>query len=396
MKTGSVSLKKLLVTSTAVCALALGFGGVAELAPFTATAVQAQESGHSGGGKGGSGGHEDGSDHDDGGHEDGGSKGGSGKGGTGAVGGHRGGIEDKVFEEDEGPSDEAKGPHYGGGKDVQGKPEGAGSKKGDLFGDMVVILRDENGVPILTPEGYVQPLDAEGNPLPLNEEGEVINPDAMVEVELGRSNVARSPSKVLDRQLDEVIAAINAADSVTLDASGRIVTTTDGEEKTVDSPIANLALYKTILNTGTIEGIDASKLPAELANLADGVKTNDDLLSAVGFLAGATDKEGALSIDEIVYLNSILGIDGTITGADGRSYIDYSDFTYDRSSTYDGVTATVLVETAPGVYESRTVDVMDAVFGGADASGDDVAGYAQAADDARAVLLYVHDNSAPE
>jgi hypothetical protein len=390
MKTCSVSLKTLLVASTAVCALTLGLGGAASFSPFMLSSAQAQESGHSGG-KGGSGGHEDGGE--EGGHEGGSEKG---KGGTGEAGGHRGNIEDKVFDEDEGPSDEAKGPHYGGGKDVQGKPAGAGSKKGDLFGDMVVILRDENGVPVLTPEGYVQPLDAEGNPLPLNEEGEVINPDAMIEVELGRSNVARSPSKVLEGQLDEVIAAINAADSVTLDESGRIVTTTDGEEATVDSPIANLALYKTILNTGTIEGVDASKLPAELANLADGVKTDADLLSAIGFLAGATDKEGALSVDEIVYLNSILGIEGTITGADGRSYIDYSNFTYDRSSTYDGVTVTVLVETSPGVFEMQTVNVMDAVFGGADASGEDVTGYTQAADDARSVLLFVHDNSAPE
>ncbi len=393
MKQRQVSLKKVLIASTAVCALTFGMqmGGVPGHL-FGTSAAQAQEGGHSG--SGGSGGHEGGSGHEgESGHEGGSGSKGKGQGGTGDAGSRgKGGIEGHVFEEDEGPSDEAKGPHYGGGKDVQGKPAGAGSKKGDLFGDMVPILRDENGVPILDANGHVQPIDADGNLIPLNEEGEPVDESKVVEVELGRSNVARSPEKVLDRQLEEVVTAINNADSVKLDASGRIVTVTDGEEKTVDSPIANLALYKTIMETGSIPGVDASKLPADLANLADGSKTTADLTSATGFLAGATDKEGTLSLDEIVYLDSILGIDGSITGPDGKSYVDFSSFTYDRASTYGGVTATVLVETSPGVYETQTVNVMDAVFDGQDASGSAASGFTQAADDARAVLLYVHDN----
>lgn len=393
MKQRHVSLKKVLVASTAVCALTFGMqmGGVPGHL-FGTSAAQAQEGGHSG-----SGGHEGGSSHEgESGHEGGSGGKGKGQGGSGEAGsggkGGKGGIEGHVFEEDEGPSDEAKGPHYGGGKDVQGKPAGAGSKKGDLFGDMVLILRDENGVPILDANGHVQPIDAEGNLIPLNDEGEPIDEGLTVEVELGRTNVARAPSKVTERMLDEVVTDINNADSVALDASGRIVTTKDGEEKTVDSPIANLALYTAIMETGTIPGVDPSKLPADLANLADGTKTDADLTSATGFLAGATDKEGTLSVDEIVYLNSILDLDGSITGPDGKSYVDFSSFTYDRASTYAGVTATVLVETSPGVYETQTVNVMDAVFDGQDASGSSAAGFTQAADDARAVLLYIHDN----
>ena len=380
MKQRHVSLKKVLVASTAVCALTFGMqiGGVPGHL-FGTTVAHADEGGHSG--SGGNGGHQG---------EAGGK--GNGKGGSGEAGsGHKGGIE-KVFEEDEGPDDEAKGPHYGGGKDTQGKPEGAGSKKGDLFGDMVLILRDENGVPILDANGHVQPIDADGNLIPLNEEGEPIDESQTVEVELGRTNVARAPEKLLDHTIQEVITDINNADSVTLDASGRIVTITDGVEKTVDSPIANLALYKAIMETGTIPGVDSSKLTGDLANLADGTKTEADLVSATGFLAGATDKEGELSVDEIVYLDTILGISGTITGPDGKSYVDFSSFTYDRASTYSGVTATVLVETSPGVYETQTVNVMDAVFDGEDASGTAAAGFTQAADDARAVLLFVHDN----
>ena len=113
------------------------------------------------------------------------------------------------------------------------------------------------------------------------------------------------------------------------------------------------------MTTGTLPGItDPSKL-ASLSFLVDGVKTAEDLKAATGFLAGSTDKEGVLTIDEIVYLNQILGIPGTITGSDGKTYVDFSSFTYDRQTVYGSLTAQVLVETSPGVFTVQTVNLYD-------------------------------------
>jgi hypothetical protein len=375
---------------------------------LTATAPAAEESGHSGsshagGHSGGSAhsGHDSGDEHshDDGedGHSSGGHKGGSGHGKNGGgptLGKHgRGGIESHVFEEDEGPSDEAKGPHYGGGRATTGKPGTAGVKKGGLYGDLWVILRDDNGVPILNGDGFVQPIDEDGNLIALNDEGEPIDESLVQEVELGRTNVARSPSKVLEQRLAEAVTNINAADSVSLDDSGRLVLTTDGVAKTIDSPLENLAIYKALMTAGTIPGIaDPAKL-GSLSYMADGTKTAEDMHGAVGFLAGATDKEAPLSVDEIVYLDRILAIPGTITGPDGNTYVDYSSFSYDRQATYGSMTTEALVEVAPGKFETQTVNVYDTVFSGTEATGTGADGFAVAADDARAVLLYVHDNA---
>ena len=113
------------------------------------------------------------------------------------------------------------------------------------------------------------------------------------------------------------------------------------------------------MTTGTIPGItDPSKL-ASMAYLIDGVKTVDDLKAAVGFLAGSTDKAEPLSIDEVEYLNQNLGIPGTITGPDGKTYVDFSSFTYDRQSIYGSMTAQVLVETSPGIFQVQTVNLYD-------------------------------------
>lgn len=376
-------VKNALLATTAVCALTLGlnFTPIVSLSAFSQ--AQAEEDGGHSGSTG---------DHSDKGHK--GGENGKGQGGAGTTGHGTNagkGIEGKVFEEGEGP-DGTHGPGYMGGKSSTGQ---SGTKKGDLLGDMVLILRDENGVPILNADGYVQPVDAEGNPIPLNAEGEPVDPTQVVEVELGRLNVSRSPDKVLANALGDAVEQINAADSVSLDASGRIVTTTDGVEKTIDSPLANLAIYVALITSGSIPDVDASKL-GSLSYLADGALTTKDLDTAAAMLAGAGDKTGSFSVDTVEYLNLIAGIEGTLTGADGKTYVDYSSFSYDRSDTYGTDTVTVLIETSPGVYTSTTVNVYDAVFGSTDASGTNADGFAQAVDDARAVLLYVHDHSAPE
>lgn len=284
----------------------------------------------------------------------------------------------------------------GGPNDRGGRPADAGSARGDLYGDMYVILRDANGVPILTPEGFVQPVDANGNLIPLDEEGAPIDPSLALEVELSRLNAGRSPNQVLDRRAEEVITLLNAATAITTDASGRlVVTAADGTVKTIDSPLENMALYVALMTTGTIPGV--TDLPGtELDHLIDGVRTNEDLVVAASLLAAASDKFETVSLDAVAYTNAILGIETETVGTVTYSDMDYSTFSYDRSDTYGDATATVLIRQPDGSYVPTVVNLYEAVFSSQDYSATGTfAGFAQSVDDARAVLLYVHDNEAP-
>jgi hypothetical protein len=279
-----------------------------------------------------------------------------------------------------------KGGKSGGG----GKPVGAGTKKGDLFGDMVVVLRDANGVPILTSDGLVQVIayvyDASGNLVPLKDasgnpvvipyvDGELattINgvPVYSAEVDLGRLSVGRAPSKVLDHSLTEALSKLTAG-TVTLDSTGRLAV--DGV--TIDSPLENLALYDKYMTTGSLPGVT---LPAGF--------------NPASLLAAASDKYGSISVDTVVYMNSILGINS------GSTYYNFSTTNYDRYTTWKNATAQILVLQPDGVtYKVETVNLYDAVFndtnwvdptptGGAD-------DFATAADDYRAVIEFVHDNA---
>ena len=296
-------------------------------------------------------------------------------------------------------------PAWAGTPGKEGKPGSgnvaSGTKKGDVYGDMYVILRDANGVPILKqlPDGtwVVQPVDKDGNVLALDDEGGLINPELAIPVELGRLNVGRSPLTVLSTRYEEALDAINAADSVSLDASGRLVLTTDGVTKTIDAPLENLALYVELLNKGTITGVtDPSKFDSSISYLVDGSLTSADLASAASFLAAASDKTSTLTIDKVVDMNTILGITGTLTDATGATYVDYSTYSYDRQSVYGDVTVNVLVKQEDGSYLPTTVNVYDTLFNSTEYTGSNVAGFTQAADDALKVISYVHDNAIPE
>lgn len=385
-------------------ALSLAIAGVMMLSGTAGYSPIASAHAQDGGGHGGG--------HDDGGHEDddhgGGREGEKGQGKQGA--GERGqgesgsrSVQSQVLREDVGTEEEdsdRRGPKYGGGRDATGKPAGAGSKKGDLFGDLYVILRDQNGIPVLDEHGHVQPIDAQGNLIPINEEGEIEAgyENLAQEVELGRLNVGRSPDKVTDHAYDEAISTINSATAITVDASGRIVVTINGAEKTIDSPLENMALYIALMENGYLPGLDLQDGVSlgSLSYLADTSFTNADLMMAASLLAAASDKAGNLTRDEVIYLNTMLDIDGVnpMTGADGRTYVDYSAATYDRSDTYTG-TITFVRANADGTFTTVTETIMSAVFGGVDYTGTQLSAFAQAAEDARAVLAFVHDHPIP-
>lgn len=271
-----------------------------------------------------------------------------------------------------------------GGKAGAGsKPGGAGTKKGDLYGDLYVILRDVNGVPILTQltDGtwVVQPVDSTGKVIPLDlATGDALDSSLLQAVEFSRLSVTKAPSKVLNHSLDEAVSKITAGTSITLDAAGRIVV--DGA--TIDSPLENLAIYKAIM-TNTLPAAVASKLPSTV--------------SASSLLAAASDKTSTLNVDTVVYLNAILGIN--VVTKDGVTYSSYNYTTdYDRATIYSTKTAEVLVLQPDGTYVKTTVNIYDAVFNSTPESDltpstGSAADFAQAADDALQVIEYIHDNA---
>ncbi len=326
----------------------------------------------------------------------------------------------------------------GGDKDQTpgGGNKGGDSMKGDLYGDLYVILRDVYGVPILTGADYVQPIaftmDAAGNLvpvldangdyvlMPLDAEGE-IDPTQIpegenwvaAEVEFSRLSIARSPDKVLDRALDEALLALTEADSVTLDPSGRVIVVIDGVEQTFDSPLINFALYEQLVTYGNlilrddegnpilVDGNVVPLLPTSILPDSGDALSQADLDLAATLFAAAADKYGVVNVDMVVYMNSILGIDGTLPG----DYVDYSTFTYDRAGAYAGVTAEVLVQQPDGSYIVQEVSILDAVFGGADgvfnAADDNLAasnadGFTAATDDALQVIEFIHEFAPPE
>ena len=381
--------KKLITTGGAVlaaCVLLLS-GGTASAASFdlissASAAEQGKGNGAQGAGQGKKGASDGGM---------GGSHAGSGKGGS---------INSKIFravpavgeEEDSDRPDWAgvKGGKSGGG----GKPFDAGTKKGDLFGDMYILLRDENGVPVLLDgneqviafiyddTGALVPLlDADGARvvIPRNEEGDLLTSMTIGEttydvypgeVELGRLSVSRSPTKVIEHALDEALSKLTAPGAeVTLDASGRLVV----NGVTIDSPLENLALYDTYMTTGSIPGVT---LPAGF--------------DPASLLAAAADKTGTIQVDTVVYINSILGINTP------TSYYDYSDYNYDRTATWESVSVTVLVyDEVNNVYVPTPVNVYETLFSSTqweDSTEGGADDFAAATDDYLQVLEFLHAN----
>ena len=301
--------------------------------------------------------------------------------------------------DDDSDSDRPDWAMQPGGKDGAGggQPDTSGSKKGDLFGDLFVIMRDDNGIPILTAEGWVQPLDADGNPIPLDEEGHPVDESLTVEVELGRLNVGRAPTSVLEKRADEVITLLQTATDVSTDAAGRLVLTVDGVAKTIDSPLENLAIYTALMTTGSIPGVTTDDLVGtEYDFLVDGALTAEDLVASATFLAAATDKTGEFTEDEIAYINAFLGLNTETIGSVTYSDIDYSGFTYDRETTYGDVEVEVLVQQDDGTWVPTVINVYETVFNSEPMDGTaTLTAYTEAADDARTVVNYIHEYEVP-
>ena len=287
-----------------------------------------------------------------------------------------------------------KGPPEGEGPsgDMGGGNPNAGDRMGDIYGDLYIVKRDPlSGEPILDEYGRLQMLDADGNVIAYasndpEDEGftEVVDESALQEVAFDRLNLARSPQSVLGHALDTAQETIaKDADGVLeFDAAGRVVIVDDeGVVYTIDSPLENLALYQDAI--------------AKLNDEIDGNETFS-LDQTDSLLAAAASKTGNVSLDMVVYLNTILDLNKT-TGAGTVDYVDLADFSYDRTAAYtnpDGSPVTVTYLSDPegdGTYTVVTEPLLDAVFDGGNASGQGATGYALSADDALQVIEFIHE-----
>jgi len=355
-----------------VLAGVLGWGVSFHASILPVSSVHAAESGHAGGYAGGAvkgGGHDSGTTHTDDHTDDHGTRG-HGKKGQGGSGGRGGGhagagsqyLVDSVF----------RGAGRDGLEVWQGRSGRTGSK-GAVYGSLYTILREADGSPLLDSFDRVQFVDADGNVIPYVSDDpaaegftEVADEAALQEVEFERLNLARAPSSVLDYALDEALRtlALDADGEVETDAAGRLVIVdSDGTEYTIDSPRENLSLFRAALT-----GADWT------------------LQDAAAFLGSASSKTQEITVDTVVYLNTILGINVPQTG-----YYDLSGFAYDRSTVHSGSVTYLVDPEGDGTYVELTEPVMDAVFGGSGYSGSGADAFAQAADDARAVIEFTHE-----
>ena len=317
------------------------------------------------------------------------------------------------------------GGHHGGGE--QGN---AGGKKGDVYGDLWVLDRNDDGSPTTgtvydvngDPHQCVQPIssdpDATGGefvpmvvsldgPEPKCEPAEGMEA-YVTEVDFGRLNLVRSPSKVLDKAYDAAMTTLTSGTGITTDPAGRLAAVLDdGTVQVIDSPLENVALYRALManGDGTLTAPDSTvvTLPNDLDGYAPtGFQPASWLDIAAALFAAGADKTGIIDVDEVVYINEFLGLN-----VDG--YGHYNGYTYDRQPRFGSVDATLLLPTPgdPTTYTPQTVPIMDYVFdsydpdlgtvpgAGANATGANARGFARAADDALQVIEFIHDYALP-
>jgi hypothetical protein len=200
----------------------------------------------------------------------------------------------------------------------------------------------------------------------------------------------------LDQALTEALSKLDGGvvgDTITLDPAGRLVTE-DGA--TIDSPLENLAIYKSLITAASIDGTITLTVNDGSSTYTLTLPEDLRLDLAASALAAASDKTGELTIDEIVGISTLLGVEDEL----GELVTD-SSYTYDRSEIYtDGVLDVWILVEDNGVYVPTQVDLYDAVEWNTvedNSIKDNTTGgidlFAQEADDAVQALEFVHDNA---
>jgi len=371
----------------------------------------------------------------------------------------------------------AQGQGGGGGNGGGGPGGGGDDASAPDFGDLIILYRDEWGVPIPSPSvpvpdpesgqmvdgglcwqpladtdfsyaGWTVPTDRVVYPTASTavDGGWLIPVDQYTcgvegffssytrEVDFGRTNEARSPASVFEAQLEDVVIKLATADSTSLDPAGRMVASNCGADEltitsTIDSPLQSMAVYRQLMLTGTI-GVE---LPQDA----------DILDTAARGLGVAADKTGEVNVDMVAYLNMLMGLDVTPTILPKRCenyreevqgtiqlvekcFLDYSlyddgsgmlGYMYDRSDTFGALPAppyifTATYPTGEGIFEYLAVltedpptfqivrgPILEAVpklVADPDYTGANIGAFAEAADDTRAVINFMHDWPMPD
>jgi hypothetical protein len=390
---------------------------------------------------------EHGSDHgsaEHGQHKGTGGKKGEGKGADGRGGADS--VRGKIFSSSEEDSDApawARGnrdlnPHS---KGTQGKPATAGSNRGDDYGDLWVVLRDDSGDPILDANGQVQPvIIVDGLPVVVqltdpDGDGHYELPaeysDAVQEVELGRSNVTRSPDHVITHSLEEALSKLDGLTltSDMLTESGMLIV----NGAAIDSPLENLALYQSLLTATDTNNDGLLELSVDYTGEGGSgtytflVPQSVQLDLAASLLAAGSDKTAALTVDRVVTVSEFLNVDDELSSLLNSYVYDGSSVTYGDTSTWinvqvdgldtpddlsDDIYQSVEVNLVTGAtvsYDGQDIFVPGVSFvsvpntvdenndGILDANDmddlDGIDGFTQATDDALQVIEFVHDYS---
>jgi hypothetical protein len=335
----------------------------------------------------------------------------------------------------------------GGGKGGGGVPEPPD------YGDLIILYRDAGGVPIVDAAMCQQPIafpENVGCPdegliwndiddvwlVPTDPATCAIDPlyaTCVEEADFGRVNLSRASDRVLASQLQDVLVNLAIADCTSLDPAGRMVHSRYiGDElvtHAIDSPLQNLSVYKYLMLDGEI-GVPLPQGAGVLETAARGFGV-------------AMDKAGQVNIDLLVYLNQILGL--TDPAVDTYLYkvskdikmevmgnmeivtkwfLDYTrladgtatGYFYDRQTNFAGPLPAglplppYLPTNAPevgmfeflqdlggGSYQAGVGPTMTAVFlDDPGHSGGNIGGFAEAADDTREVIHFMHNYAVPD
>jgi len=337
------------------------------------------------------------------GHKGSANKGSANKGSAGQGGGGKGGlrgskhsISDLLAEEDDG--EDSDRPSWAGTPGKEGKPgggnAGGSTKKGGDYGDIIVMLRYDDGT--LVQDGNITYAVASDGSLITITNGEIPEGADVQAVEFGRLNIARSPEKVLDHALTEALSKLDGGvigDTITLDSAGRLVTS-DGS--TIDSPLENLALYEALLSATAVDGVITLSVRDGDVTYSFSLPEDLRLDLAASAISGASDKTGELTIDEIVGISTFLGVQDELA-----ELVTDASYTYDRAEIYtEGFLDVWILVEENGVYVPTQVDLFTTVEFNTvednsikDNSTGGIDLFTQQADDAVQVLEYVHDNA---
>ena len=222
----------------------------------------------------------------------------------------------------------------------------------------------------------------------------------VTEVELERLNMARAPENVLVQHMLELELLLAGTDPqlVTLDPAGRI--TFDGVA--IDAMPKLQGMREALLEKGTLPGAGGYPFAFQLVH-DDFDQWSTFELTAFA-LGGAASKFGSINPDTVAYHDRIMNIAAdwlannpsgwqpqVLTHPDtGEQFVDYGDFVYDRATTFPGYVT--YIDPANWQAGYQVASYMDVVsFPTLLPKLTNLAGYSQMANDAVALILFIHD-----